>query len=184
MTQSLVAPPARSLGRLLATLIGLLVLAVLVGVLLNWSLQPITVLEVRAGEEGRLVSHVPIDAGERFEYSYTHSVHRTLIRDTLEVAPDGRLMLVEAEFDTTGAGVLPEMLDGVFTLDGRDGKFRVSGISMGVSPLEMRVAVAQQQSLTVRGETISINSLAPPQTRLLIAVASRARLASLLPWWE
>ncbi len=158
-----------------------LVAATVATALLIWSLQPTATLEIRAGEEGQLVKAVPVEAGERITYTFVHSVHRTPVTETLEVGADGHLRLREVEFDTTGAGVLPEELGGTFLVDEQEGKFRVVDLSLDVSPWRMRVAVAQQQSLVIRGETISINSLAPPQTRLAISVASRPRLA-VLAW--
>jgi hypothetical protein len=148
--------------------------AALVLVLAAWALWPVTVLELRAGPEGRLVKAIPVATGDRIVYGFTHSVQKSRVVEVLEVAPGNHLVVRETIYEDTGAGLPSDLPDGQFSM-GADGKFHITGMSRDIPVWRVRVAFTAQQTLEVGAESFRLDSLAPPTTVLTVGAVTRPR---------
>ena len=150
--------------------------------LLLWAFWPTTILEIRAGADGRLLKTFPVTPGDKIIYRYVHSVAKTPVDEIMEVAPNDHLVLRETVYQDFGAGLPGDSheIDGTFSIDFADGRFRISGMSRDIPTWEVRVAFTAQQTLLVKGQTMRLDSLAPPTSLLVINVTTRPRVESLL----
>jgi hypothetical protein len=149
-------------------------------ILLAWLLWPVTVLEIRQGEDGPLLKEIPVTSGERITYTYVHSIQKRPVDEIMEVGSNDHLVLRETAYDMYGVGLPSDVLDGTPYTDPKDGRFHILNMSRDIPVWLVRVGFVSEQTLEVRGETFRLDSLAPPMTLLEIGVASRARLATLL----
>ncbi len=170
------ASPGRA-GWFRLAFLGLVVLGA--GLILAWAAWPVTVLEIRAGTEERLVKSLPVDAGERIVYTYRHSIQTTLVDEILEVAPGGRLVVRETLYDMTGVGLPSDVPDGEVSIDPATNRFRISNMSRDLSPWRVRVGYVSEQTLRVRDLVFRLDSLAPPPTLLVVRPVEGPRIAIL-----
>jgi hypothetical protein len=154
-------------------------LALALAGLLAWSLWPVTVLEIREGDGGRLLRQTPVDLGEMITYSYRHSVQKTRVDEVLEVASD-HLVVRATIFDVYGAGLPSDIPDGDTSIDPETGKFRILNMSRVMASWLVRVAFTAEQTLEIGGTELRLDSLASPTTLLVVDVASRPRILALL----
>lgn len=156
-------------------------LLALAGALLAlWALWPVTVLEIRAGPEERLVKAIRVTPRERITYRYLHSVQKTPVDEVIEVVSNGHLVVRETAYETFGAGLPSDLPDGTFVADAGTGRFRILDMSRDLPEWRVRVAFTAEQTLEVRGERFRLDSLAAPTTVLVIAAVHRPRF-SVLP---
>lgn len=159
---------------------GSLLLALAVGALTLWILWPVPVLEIRAGQDGRLLRTVPIQVGDRITYRYLHSVQKAPVDEIMEVGSNGHLVVRETIYEMVGAGLPSDCPDGEMSFDASTRKFRIVGMSRDISPWRVRVAFTAEQALEVRGDRLRLDCLAEPTTLLVIDVAFRPRAAMVL----
>ncbi|MDP3486341.1 MAG: DUF1850 domain-containing protein, partial [Bacillota bacterium] len=76
-----------------------------------YPMQQVLVLRV----ENKVVTAIPIEAGDSIIYSFRHSVEKTVIEEYLEVAPPG-FRLTHTRMQSFGAGLPSDITDG-FTLN-------------------------------------------------------------------
>jgi hypothetical protein len=165
--------------RFIGTRMSIAALVLALAGLLAWSLWPTTVLEIRQGDDGRLLRQISVDLGESITYSYVHSVQKTRVEEVLEVAPD-HLVVRATIFDVYGAGLPSDLPDGDPSIDPVTGKFQILNMSRVLASWPVRVAFTAEQTLRVDGAELRLDSLASPTTLLVIDVASRPRFLALL----
>lgn len=165
-----------------------LLLALLLAGLVAWLLWPVTQLEIRAGDEGRLVMALPVEVGDRVTYGYVHSVEKGWSGEMLEVGSNGEMVVRETVFEAGGRGQPSDITEGSLSLDPDGTRFRITNLDRPIPSWRVRVAFTAQQTLEVAGRTIRLDSLAPPTTLLTIGGFQRPRaslyiigLANFLP---
>jgi hypothetical protein len=144
--------------------------------MLTWMLWPITVLEIRVGENGPVAKSLPVTAGERLTYRYQHSVEKGWIDEILEIAPNGHLVVRETLYDAAGRGIPSDNPDGDFSVDPVTHRLRVSNMNRDIPSWPVRVAFTAQQTVQIGDETFRLDSLAPPTTLLTVSVVTHSRL--------
>jgi len=97
-------------------------------VLFFFSLVPVTVLQVRAPKENRVVWLGRVSAGDGMETVYIHSVEKSPVHEYFRIGEDLRFRLEETAFSSCNTG-LPSYTEGkeIFVSDGRG--FRVTGMN-------------------------------------------------------
>jgi hypothetical protein len=130
--------------------------------------QEISVLEVSAPDAGHALWCARMKAGEEFVISYTHSVNKRPVYDTLRVESD-HLVIVKSRFDAFGAGMPEGSTD-----EGRlavlpDGWLEWV-VNRPVPEIVVRVGRVAGHTLIVKGREIPLAQLAEPGSALLFRV--------------
>jgi hypothetical protein len=132
------------------------------------------ILEMADPSTGRRLFCAAMADGEEFDITFTHSVNRRPVQDTLRVTRD-HLVIVRSRFDAFGAG-MPEAT----TQDGRlevaaDGRLEWT-VNRPMPEVVLRVGRVANHTLALKGRRLPLAELAPPGA----PIAFRARTAS--PW--
>jgi hypothetical protein len=133
-------------------------------------------LEVVLTKTGQEVLCAEMGEGEEFVLSFTHSVNRRPVFDTLRV--DGnQLVIVKSRFDSFGAG-MPET-------SSSEGTLRVSGdgwlewtVNRRVPEVSLFVARVANHVLHAKGRKIALADLAEPGTSVTLRAAKISRYAA------
>jgi hypothetical protein len=130
------------------------------------------VLEIVPTDTERHTLCAKMRAGEEFVLSFTHSVNRRPVYDTIRMARD-RVVVVKSRYDSFGAG-MPEhsTAEGTFRV-AEDGWIEWT-INRPMPEVVVRVGRVANHTLHLKGREIPLASLAPPGT----AVALRSRTYS------
>ncbi|KAF0193706.1 MAG: hypothetical protein FD169_2336 [Bacillota bacterium] len=128
----------------------LLILGILlvIGVLVTTFYSQQQVLVVRV--EDKVLSTIPIEAGDSIIYSFRHSVEKTIVEEYLEVAPPG-FLLTHTRMQSFGAGLPSDITNG-FTLD-RD--WYMLPLSRYYATIPFRVTGFAEQLLRIKEHVIS-----------------------------
>lgn len=131
-------------------------------------------LEIVDATDGRIAWCARVRAGEEMVLSFTHSVNRRRVFDTLRVEAD-HLVIVSSRFDTFGAG-MPEAST-------RDGTLRVAEdgwlewtVNRPVPEITVRVGRVADHALSYRGREIPLLGLAEPGAPLSLRVRNSSVL--------
>lgn len=143
-----------------------LLLAGIVNAVLFW---PWTrVLEVTALDTGQVRWCCSVAEGEEFVLSFTHSVNKRPVFDTLRVRGD-RIVIVKSRYDSFGAG-MPGTSD-------EEGHFAVLPdgwmewtVNRVVPEITVRVGRVANHVLSFKGRDIPLSDLAEPGTALSFRV--------------
>lgn len=116
--------------------------------------------------------------GEEFVLSFTHSVNRRPVYDTIRVARD-QIIVVKSRYDAFGAG-MPEhsTAEGTFRV-AKDGWIEWT-INRPMAEVVVRVGRVANHTLHLKGQEIPLASLSAPGT----AVALRSRYYSEFDLWK
>jgi hypothetical protein len=130
------------------------------------------VLEIANAITGQGVLCADMAEGEEFLLSFTHSVNRRPVYDTLRVARD-HLVIVKSRFDAFGAG-MPETST-------EQGTFRVAAdgwiewtINRPLPEVIVRVGRVANHTLHLKGREIRLAALTEPGTPLAMRVQNRS----------
>lgn len=136
------------------------------------------VLEVVPTDTERHTLCAKMRADEEFVLSFTHSVNRRPVYDTIRVARD-HVVVVKSRYDAFGAG-MPEhsTAEGTFRV-AKDGWIEWT-INRPMPEVVVRVGRVANHTLHLKGREIPLASLAPPGT----AVALRSRTYSEFDIWK
>lgn len=103
------------------------------------------------------VLRVPLP-GNVFGLSWTHSVERTVWRETYAAGPGGEIRLTASRFESAGAGLPDRLADGeVFRLEG--GAMRIEGRRIPIGDLRVRLSGLSPHVLHAGGRSIDLNPL-------------------------
>jgi hypothetical protein len=136
------------------------------------------VLEIVSTDTERLTLCAKMRGGEEFVLSFTHSVNRRPVYDTIRTARD-HVVVVKSRYDSFGAG-MPEhsTAEGTFRV-AEDGWIEWT-INRAMPEVVVRVGRVANHTLHLKGREIPLASLAPLGT----AVALRSRTYSELDLWK
>lgn len=119
----------------------------------------ISVLEIhRSADPGDVVFCARMRLGEEFTLSFTHSVNRRPVYDTLRAQGD-HLVIVRSRFDAFGAG-MPESSTREGTLSVAQDGFLIWEVNRPIPDLTVRVGRVADHILTIKGERIHLSELA------------------------
>ncbi|MBI4537732.1 MAG: DUF1850 domain-containing protein [candidate division NC10 bacterium] len=136
------------------------------------------VLEVSPVGAGRPALCARMRAGEEVVLSFTHSVNRRPVYDTIRVASD-RLTVVRSRFDAFGAG-MPEASTNEGTLRVEADGWLEWTIHREMAEVVIRVGWVAQHTLHLKGREVALTDLALPGT----ALALRPRAYSWFDLWK
>lgn len=149
---------------------GLLV-ALAAGAGLLW-VPGVHVLELSSAASGKDLWCTRVKEGEEFLLSFTHSVNRRPVHETLRIQ-GGRLVIVGSRFDSFGAGMPEASTDeGNLTIL-PDGWLQWT-VNRPVPEIVVRVGRIAGQTLTVGGQSISLADLAEPGQGIVFRVGRRS----------
>ncbi len=146
--------------------IGLLVVAVGAAGLVWWPF--FQVLEITDLNRGSVVLCARMADREEFVVSFTHSVNRRPVYDTLR-ADGGRLVIGKSRFDHFGAG-MPDASTADGTLKVLEDGWLEYTVNRPVAEVTVRVGRVADHRLNLKGRDIPLAKLAPPGSPLSFQV--------------
>ncbi len=158
-----------------------IVIFLLAGASLGVLFYPCTsLLEISSVKAGDILWSIPMKAGEEFILSFTHSVNKRPVYDTLKVQGD-HLVIVKSVYDSFGAG-MPEGT----TAEGQlmvlpDGWLQWS-VAHPVPEVIVRVGEVANHTLMIKARTFPLTELAEPGTALVFRVRLVSLFAALKGW--
>lgn len=172
----LAAPAPRRRRRLLAVTLAVTAgAAVAIGVLLMATTRPTTTLSIVLQDDGRVVYERPVEVGERFELTHTHSVTQREIIETFSALDATTVAIEELWFDEHGAN-LPtgsERMGETTTtyLEESDG-YRVlhHGHPIGSLPLLVGSPSVDHELRFADGERVRLLDVAPAGARVEVSL--------------
>ena len=138
---------------------------VIVLFLLFYPLCPI--LQITAAKTGMPLFCTRMAEGEEFILSFTHSVNKRPVYDTIRIEDD-HLLIVKTRFDSFGAG-MPET-----ARLGEDGRLELI-VNRPVSEITFFVGWVANHTLESRGKKVGFLSLAEPGTLLSLRIQKASR---------
>jgi len=154
---------------------GLVVAGVGLAGLLLWPFS--RTLEIVDGRAGRVVLCARVQPGEEFVLSFTHSVNRRPVYDTLRVEGD-YLVIVKSRFDAFGAG-MPEASTDDGTLSVTDGSWLEWVVNRPIPEVTVRVGRVADHTLHLKGREIHLSALSEPGSPLTLRVR-KSRLLDIM----
>jgi len=146
--------------------LGLLIAGTAVAVIFGWPF--FSVLEISDFNTGRAVLCARMHAGEDFVLSFTHSVNRRPVYDTLRAEGD-HLVIVKSRFDSFGAGMPDASTDeGTLTV-APDGWLEWT-VNRSVPEITVRVGRVAEHTVHLKGREIRLADLAEPGKPLTMRV--------------
>ncbi len=159
----------------------LIVIFLLAGASLGVLFYPWTsLLEISSVRTGEVLWCTPVKAGEEFVLSFTHSVNKRPVFDTLRAQGD-HLVIAKSVYDSFGAG-MPEGT----TAEGQlmvlpDGWLQWS-VARPVPEIIVRVGEVANHTLAIKARTFPLTELAEPGTALVFRVRMVSLFAALKGW--
>jgi hypothetical protein len=153
----------------------LIVLLLLAGAGLGVLFYPwVSVLEISSISTGHVLWCSSMEVGEEFVLSFTHSVNKRPVFDTLQAQGD-HLVIVKSVFDAFGAG-MPDASteDGQFSV--LPGGWLQWRVNRPVPEIVLRVGQVANHTVTIKTRQFLLAELTEPGT----AVAFRVRMVSFL----
>jgi len=96
--------------------------------------------------------------GNIFGLSWTHSVERTVWRETFAVGPGEEIVLTASTYESAGAGLPDRLADGeAYRLE--DGTMRIEGRHIPIGDLRLRLSDLSPHSLHAGERAVDLNSL-------------------------
>jgi hypothetical protein len=118
-------------------------------------------------DTGQIIWSTNVISGDEFVLEYTHSVHKTPVKDYYTVTDDGQMILVKSAFSTFGAG-MPYESEYEFSVE--DGFFVINSIDRTVDSFLMRIVPLADHRLVMGNQTIYLNDLVPTGTLILVSI--------------
>ncbi len=136
------------------------------------------VLEIVPTDTGRQALCAKMRAGDEFVLSFTHSVNRRPVYDTIRVAR-GHVVVVKSRYDAFGAG-MPEHSTAEGTLRVAEDGWIEWTTNRSMPEVVVRVGRVANHMLHLKGQEIPLASLSTPGT----AVALRSQTYSEFDLWK
>jgi len=115
-------------------------------------------LVLKNAETGEVYLELPVEEGDSFSVTFTHSVNRTDETEVYEVR-QGAIILTGCVYYDFGAGVATEMEEGWELSYGDDGSMIISGIDREIPDLIYVVGTVSDHTLTIGGEKYSLRDI-------------------------
>ena len=141
--------------------------------------RPLMILSVKLGPAGRECTAIPVDAGDRLEVEYVHSMYGVRQTEVFSVGPEPSFRLEKVLFGSLAAALYyePEPASGITF---QDGFWAIRGDGKHYPILRFRVSTTSHHTLRIRGQTVDLMSLSAGTDGLTwMAIERRTRLASL-----
>lgn len=106
-------------------------------------------------DTGEVYLEIPVENGDRFSITYTHSVHNTPVTETYEIRGED-IYVVEAKFYTFGAGMQTEYPPEVTYSYADDGAIVLTGYDTLCKDLVYCVSKYYDHTLEYQGEVWSL----------------------------
>lgn len=135
---------------------------------------------IEAGETDKVLAYFRIKPDhDVFQIEYTHSIHRTDVKETYQILPNGTIRLIELMYEDTAIGMPSNAEDGeVFEMV--NGKYFIRNMKRDFQVIDMRIAqVVGEHKLFVRNQEILFTHLVEPGS----LVTLRTRRLSLWQQW-
>lgn len=107
---------------------------------------------------GEVYLKLPVEEGDAFSVTFTHSINRTDETEVYEVR-QGKIRLTGCIYYDFGAGVATEMEGGWKLSYGEDGSMIISGIDREIPDLIYVVGTVSDHTLTIGGEEYSLRDI-------------------------
>ena len=118
-------------------------------------------------DTGQIIWSASVSHGDEFVLEYTHSVHKTPVKDYYAVTDNGQMLLIKTAFSTFGAG-MPYESQYEFSIE--DGFFVINSINRPVESFLMRIVPLADHRLVLEDQTIYLNDLVPTGTLILVSI--------------
>ncbi len=105
--------------------------------------------------------------GDQFILEYTHSVHKTLVKDYFRITDDRNIVLTKTAFSTLGAG-MPYETEYEFIIE--DGFFVIENIDRSVDSIMLRIVPIADHRLVLADQIVSMNDLVSPGTLIAVTI--------------
>ncbi len=127
-------------------------------------------LEIVQRDDGRILWHTSVAAGDRFELLYRHSSDHTPVYDLFEITADGGFLLLEERFLWYGAGLeFHPSADVSFSPEGTRIRLRRT-----FPAIALRTGLTADQRLRIREQQISLLTIAQGSDALWIRIRKAA----------
>jgi hypothetical protein len=136
------------------------------------------VVELVGSKTGNVVLCAEMDEGEEFVLSFTHSVNRRPVYDTLRVEGD-HLVVVQSKYDSFGAG-MPEFSGDEGQLTWDDDGWLVWTVNRPIPSLNLFVGRTAQHRIGIKGIELLLADLVEPGASLSIQSRSCSRFEMLI----
>ena len=130
-----------------------------------------TVLIAETAKTERVVFCQSVREGEEFVISFTHSVNKRPVFDTIRVEGD-HFLIVKSRYDAFGAG-MPETSSETMRLRiAEDGWLELTGINRVQADIAIFIGTVAEHSLQIRNRKFPLTQLAEPGTSLRFRVGT------------
>lgn len=136
------------------------------------------VLQISNFKNGKIIFSIRMDKGEEFILSFTHSVNKRPVHDTIRIEGD-HLKVIKSRFDSFGAGMPETSSDGSKLKIGKDGLFECM-VNLPLKELTFFLGWIANHSLCLRGKNINLSDLIEPGT----LISLRVRKISFFELWK
>ena len=126
-------------------------------------------LVLRNEDTGVEYARYPLEPGEPFSITFIHSVNKTPVTDSYDVAEDGTIYLRSTTYYDFGAGVPFDLNEGEELSFAEDGAMVISGIDRAIPKFILFVGTVSDHTLSIGGEEISLRDLCGRNAKLRIA---------------
>ena len=141
----------------LALPVGILLVLLPVLVMLFGASQSVYVLEIAHVESGAHVFRTQVDPGDHFSLEHTHSAQLSPVTDNFQIDQRYRMFLVSTVFSDHGAGLPDSSHRGETFSIQQDGRFKVSGLSMFLPEILLRVGREHNNILTCEARRVNLS---------------------------
>ncbi|MBW8350444.1 DUF1850 domain-containing protein [Bacillus sp. IITD106] len=135
---------------------------------------------IENGKTGKVLAHFPIQQSNKtFHILYTHSIHKSEVKETYKIIKKDKIRLTEIMYEDTAIGMPSNAEEGeIFEMI--DGKYVIRNIKRDFQSINMRVAqVVGDHTLLVNGHKMKFSKIVKPGTLVKLKVK---RLSSLQLW--
>ena len=127
-------------------------------------------LEILRRDDGRILWHTSVSAGDRFEIYFRHSSDHTPVYDLFEVSAEGGFLLLEERFHWYGAGLeFHPSADVSFSSEGTRIRLR-----RPFPVIALRTGLTAEHCLRIRDREISLLAIAQGSDALWIRIGKAA----------
>ena len=126
-------------------------------VMLFGASQSVYVLEIVHAKSGARVFHTQVNPGDLFSLEHTHSAQLSPVADNFQIDQFYRMFLVSTVFSNHGAGLPDSSYRGETFSVLQDGRFKVSGLSMFLPEILLRVGRKYNNILTCETRRVNLS---------------------------
>ncbi|MBS4193680.1 DUF1850 domain-containing protein [Lederbergia citri] len=136
---------------------------------------------IEKGNSGKVLAYFPIQQSNKtFHILYTHSIHKSEVKETYNILKNDKIRLIEIMYEDTAIG-MPSNAEEGETFEMIDGKYVIRNMKRDFQSINMRVAqVVGDHILTVNGHKMKFSQMVEPGSLVKLTV----KRLSLLQLWR